>query len=204
MLAPMALTGHAWFLFHSMLGTVYVLYVLRGPGSGGVGLGAFALGLTYACAGLGAVLGRAAATRSGRRFGAGRTMVATRALMPLAWLLVPLATPGPATLGLLAGGQFLFWVLMGVEGPNELAYQQSVTPDGLQGRMNTTIRSLNRGAIVVGAPLGGIIADATTYRAALWVGIAGLAASALALACSPFRNADHAPAAEAVRGNRPD
>ncbi|MCW2637720.1 MAG: major facilitator superfamily 1 [Dactylosporangium sp.] len=73
-----------------------------------------------------------------------------------------------------------------------MAYRQSVTPDRLQGRMNTTIRSLNRGAVVVGAPLGGLIADATTYRTALWVGIAGLAASATVLGLSPFRHADHA------------
>jgi MFS family permease len=92
-------------------------------------------------------------------------MVTTRALMPLAWLAVPLAPPGTPALTMLAAAQFLFWVLMGIEGPNELGYRQSVTPDRLQGRMNTTIGSLNRGAIVVGAPLGGLIADAAAHRA---------------------------------------
>ncbi|WP_405152108.1 MFS transporter [Sphaerisporangium sp. NBC_01403] len=190
MLAPMALSGHAWFLFHSMLGTVYVLYALRGPDTGGVGVGEFQLGVTYACAGVGAVLGGAAAGLSGRRFGVGRTMILTRALMPFAWLMVPLAAPGPAALVMLAAGQFLFWVVMGIEGPNEMAYRQSVTPDRLQGRMNTTIRSLNRGAIVVGAPLGGLIADVTSYRTALWTGIGGLGVSAVVLACSSVRHAD--------------
>jgi MFS family permease len=34
MLAPMALSGHLWFLSHSILITVYVLYLLRGSGPG--------------------------------------------------------------------------------------------------------------------------------------------------------------------------
>ncbi|MEV0680172.1 hypothetical protein AB0I60_26980 [Actinosynnema sp. NPDC050436] len=64
-----------------------------------------------------------------------------------------------------------------------------MTPDRLQGRVNTTIRSLNRGMIVVGAPLGGILADTAGYRTALWTGIAGLVGAALILGSSPFRHA---------------
>jgi MFS family permease len=194
MLAPMALSAHLWFLAHSVLVTVLVLYVLRAPESGGLGLDEIQLGIAYACAGAGAVLGGALATRCGRRFGAGRSIVTTRLLMSLPWLLVPIAGPGPAALAMIAAAQLLFWVLMGIEGPNEMAYRQSVTPDRLQGRMNTTIRSLNRSMIVVGAPLGGLLADATTYRTALWAGIAVLVLSALVLALSPFR---HAAVAEA-------
>ncbi|WP_207954589.1 MFS transporter [Saccharopolyspora elongata] len=164
MLAPMALSGHLWFLSHSLLTIVYVLYVLRAPATGGLGLSEIGLGVAYGCAGVGAVLGGTFANRCAQRFGAGRTMVTTRILMPLPWLLVPLTSPGRAALVVLAAGQALFWVLMGVEGPNELAYRQSVTPHRLQGRMNTTIRSVNRGAIVLGAPLGGLIADAATAR----------------------------------------
>ncbi|MEV0697946.1 MFS transporter [Saccharopolyspora sp. NPDC050389] len=168
-----------------------MLYLLRAPAAGGLGLSEVELGVTYGCAGVGAVLGGALANRCAQRFGAGRTMVTTRIFMPLPWLLAPLTAPGPAALVVLAAGQALFWVLMGVEGPNELAYRQSVTPHRLQGRMNTTIRSLNRGAIVLGAPLGGLVADAATYRTALWVGITGLVVSAAALAASPFRHAGH-------------
>ncbi|GIE93729.1 MFS transporter [Paractinoplanes rishiriensis] len=190
MLAPMALSGHLWFLAHSVLIAVFVLYQLRGPADGGLGLNEFQLSVTYAGAGLGAVLGGAAANRCSVRFGPGRTMVATRVLMPLPWLLVAFAVPGPAGWAMLIAGQFLFWIAMGVEGPNELAYRQSVTPDRLQGRMNTTIRSLNRGMIVIGAPAGGLLADATSFRTAVWAGIGGLVLSAAYLALSPFRHAD--------------
>jgi predicted MFS family arabinose efflux permease len=109
---------------------------------------------------------------------------------------VPLAVPGPAAFVMVTLSQFLFWVVMGITGPNELGYRQSVTPDGLQGRMNTTIRSLNRAAIVVGAPLGGFLAVAVGYRTALWVGIARFALVALAMVISPFRHARYADALE--------
>ncbi len=190
MLAPMAVSGHLWFLAHSMLTTVYVLYAVRAQAAGGLGLGAFQLGLTYAAAGAGAVVGGAAAHRAALRFRVGRTMVATHLLMPWPWLLVPLAGGGNTALVLLAVSQLLFWLVLGAQGPVDMSYRQSVTPDRLQGRMNTTIRSLNRSAAMIGAPVGGLLADATTYRTALWVGIGGLVVSALVLGVSPVRHAD--------------
>ena len=55
--------------------------------------------------------------------------------------------------------------------------------------MNATMRSLNPAAVVVGAPLGGLLADAAGYRLALWVSAAGVAAAGLVLLASPFRAA---------------
>ena len=92
---------------------------------------------------------------------------------------------------MVGAGQFLFGLGLGTEGPVEMSYRQSVTPDGLQGRMNSTMRSLNRAAVVVGAPLGGVLADTLGYRPALWIGITGLALAAVALGLSPFRCARH-------------
>lgn len=50
-----------------------------------------------------------------------------------------------------------------------MGYRQTVTPDRVQGRMNATIRSINRAMIVIGTPLGGVIGDAYWYRATLWI-----------------------------------
>ncbi|MGH3712089.1 MAG: MFS transporter [Micromonosporaceae bacterium] len=191
MLAPMALTTHGWFLCHSLLTVAFVVYVTRD-----LNLGALGLGIAYACGGAGAVLGGALAGWAGRRFDAGRTKVGAEAVTPLTWLLVPFAGPGPYALVLVCVAQFLFWIAMGIKGPNEMSYRQCVTPDGLRGRMNATMRSLNRAAIVVGAPLGGLLADTAGVRTALWVGIAGFAVVAVALAVSPFRHASYAEALE--------
>jgi predicted MFS family arabinose efflux permease len=51
------------------------------------------------------------------------------------------------------------------------------------------MRSLNRAAVVVGAPLGGLLADSAGYRVALWVCAGGVAAAGLVLLASPFREA---------------
>jgi MFS family permease len=102
------------------------------------------------------------------------------------------AALAPGTAGVVAAaglGQFLFGLGLGAEGPFELSYRQAVTPDRLQGRTNATMRSLNRAAIVVGAPLGGLLAGVASSRTALLVGAAGIAVSALALRLSAFRRA---------------
>lgn len=90
---------------------------------------------------------------------------------------------------LVAAGQFLYGLGMGIENANEMGYRQAVTPDELQGRMNTTIRSVNRAMVVVGAPVGGLLADAIGYRPTLWIAIVGVAVVAVVLAASPFRHA---------------
>ena len=184
MLAPYALTSHVWFVFNSMLVTVFVPYVLRD-----LRIGALGLGVAYAAGGVGGVLGGAVSGWAGRCLGVGRAVVAAQCLFPLAFVVVVLSPAGAVAWGMVAAGQFLFGVAVGLGSPNELSYRQSVTPDRLQGRMNTTIRSTNWGLIALGAPAGGWVADTIGNRAALWIGICGVAAAAVALALSPFRHA---------------
>lgn len=191
-LMPLALSTHGWFLFSSMLGTIYVVFVLRG-----LGFGTVTLGLTLALAGVGGLLGASVSTRLGRHAGIARTVVGSRLLEAIGFGLIALApAAGDGTAGwpgwvLTGAGQLLFGLGLGAEGPIEMSYRQSVTPDRLQGRMNSTMRSLNRAAVVVGAPLGGLLADTLGYRPALCIGVIGLAIAAVALWLSPFRESRH-------------
>jgi len=188
-LAPLALSIHGWFFFNSMLGTVFTPFVLVG-----LRLRPFELGVALAAAGVGGFGGTLAATRLGLRWGAGWAVIGCHALTPLACAIIALA---PATGGhalavaMLAAGQGVYGFAMGAENPNSLGYRQAVTPDALQSRMNTTMRSLNRAMIVVGAPIGGLIADGIGYRAALWIAAAGFLLVPALLAATPFRHARH-------------
>lgn len=128
------------------------------------------------------------------RWGAGRVIVASRLLCGVAFAVVALASSGL----LLGIGQFLFGLSLGVENANELGYRQAVTPDRLQGRMNATMRSFNRAMIVIGAPLGGLLAVHIGYRPTIWLASGGILAVSLALACSPFRGARSEDAAVIV------
>jgi MFS family permease len=184
MLAPMALGSHAWMIFSSMFSAVYVAFALRD-----LGVGAFGVGVIYAAAGVGGVIGGALANRSAERFGVGRTVVFAKFFTPIGFAMVALAPVGPWALALAAAGQFVVWVGICLESPNEMGYRQSVTPDRLQSRMNATIRSLNWGMVVIGGPLGGLLADTIGYRPALWITVGGMAAVALVFSRTAFRYA---------------
>ena len=191
-LAPFAISTHAWFVFNSLLNTVFVPFVLVE-----LRLSAFELGLALAAAGVTGLIGSFAATWLGRRWGAGGAVIACRAVMPLGWAAIALAPAGTdawAMVAVLALGQGLYGLGMGASNANEMAYRQAATPDALQARMNTTMRSINRGMIVLGAPLGGLIADSIGYRPALWIGVGGFVLVAVHLALSPFRHARHGEA----------
>jgi predicted MFS family arabinose efflux permease len=183
-LGPLALSTHVWFVFGSIVSTVFAPFALRQ-----VGVGPFGLGVAYACAGAGGVLGTALSDRAERRLGAGPAVIVVQAALPFCFLPIVFAQHGPVALTLVSAGQFLFWVGVGLGSPIELTYRQAVTPDHLQGRASATIRSLNWGMNALGAPLGGVLADGIGYRQALWVAIAGFAATAVWLALSRFRHA---------------
>ncbi|MFI5707598.1 MFS transporter [Kribbella sp. NPDC051620] len=180
---PVTLTSHLWFIGQGMLTTVYLAYVL------GFDHGAVVLGITLGCTGIGSVLGAGASSWYGRRFGVGPGIIVCRWLSPVAYLTVPLAGDSLGGIALLCAGQLLFGISLGLDGPIEMAYRQSITPSGLLGRMNATTRSLNRAMIVIGAPLGGILADHYGIHLALWVGVTIMVAQALWLNLSRFRHA---------------
>jgi MFS family permease len=183
-LSSIALTSHAMLLFNTIVSTVFVVYALRE-----LRIGDFGLGVTYACAGLGGVLGGALSGRVSRRLDVGATLIAFRILAAVGWLPLVLAERGPWGLLSVSLAFFLVSLAISIESPVELSYRQSVTPDRLRGRMNATIRSFNWGMVAVGAPVGGLLTDHVSYRFALWVGLSGAVIQALVLAVSRTREA---------------
>lgn len=183
-LASIALTSHAMLLFNSMVSTVFVVFALHS-----LKIGAFGLGVTYACASVGAMLGGALSGRVARRLDVGATLIAFRLLAAVGWLPVVLAERGPWALASVSLGFFIVSLAIGVESPVEMSYRQAVTPDRLRGRMNATIRSMNWGMVAVGAPLGGVLADQVSYRFALCIGLSGAVVQALVLTVSSTRKA---------------
>ncbi|WP_348787683.1 MFS transporter [Leifsonia sp. NPDC080035] len=189
-LGPMAVGTHLWFLFNAVFGTAFVSFALIE-----LGLDAFQLGVALAGAGVAGLIGSSVAPRIGRRWGAGRAVIASNLVMGLGWAVVaavPSGVSGWLAAGLLCCGQLLYGLGLGLSNSNEMAYRQALTPDELQARTNTTIRSVNRAMIVVGAPLGGVLATALGYQAAVWIAVAGLVVATAILALSPFRYARHA------------
>ncbi|MFI9779401.1 MFS transporter [Streptomyces sp. NPDC051956] len=196
-LASIALTSHAMLLFNSVVSTVFVVFALNE-----LKIGEFGLAATYAFASVGAVLGGAFSARVAGRLDVGPTLIAFRLLAAIGWLPLVLAGRGPWALASVSLAFFIVSLAIGIESPVEMGYRQAVTPDRLRGRMNATIRSMNWGMVAVGAPLGGVLADQVSYRFALWTGLSGAAAQALALTVSRTRGARTADEVEFPAGAR--
>lgn len=174
-LRPLAVTSHMWFLFNGLAATVFLVF-----GYEVLGFSAFELGIAFAVGGIGTVVGASLSNRAVAALGGpGRVISLGRWMTPVAYALVPFADSTVTGLVVLSAAQLVWGLGVGVDSPPEMAYRQAITPDHLQGRMNATIRSLNRAMIVVGAPLGGLLAGLFDHRTALWIAVAGLVVQAV-------------------------
>jgi predicted MFS family arabinose efflux permease len=186
-LARLAVSTHVWFAGQAVLLVLVAPYAyLR------LGLSPLQLGLVLAVAGVGALLGAVMSTAVGQRLGTSGAIICSHSISALGVLVMLLAIwapPGWWGAAVLAAGQLCHGWAMGTSNSHEMSFRQALTPDELQARTNTTMRSLNRAVIVVVSPVAGLLADNVGYGPGLAAAAAIFAASALILALSPFRHA---------------
>ena len=175
-------------LFGSMMQAILAVYLIRGlemsPGVIGV---IFALGnVGY----LGAAL---TANKIAARIGVGPAIVAG-SLCGISELLIPLAPQD-------ANGAIPYLVVAGIVtgfgvvlyNVTQLSMRQAITPERLQGRMNSVIRFIVWGVMPLGLLTGGAIATAFELRTAIWVGAIGVAFAWLPLMFGPVRKLKEVP-----------
>lgn len=184
-LRPVAVATHVWFAGQSVLTVLVVPY-----GYVQLGLTALQLGLVLGVAGLGALAGAATSTRLGARVGTVGAIIccySVSAVGVLVMLVAGWAPVGWAAAAVLAAGQVCHGWAMGTSNSHEMAFRQSRTPDALQARTNTTLRSLNRAVIVVVSPLVGLLADRFGLGEVLATAAVLFGISAVMLVLSPVR-----------------
>jgi MFS family permease len=185
----LALTTHVWFLGNAVLGAVLAPYALVT-----LGLDPLAFGLATALAGIGSVAGALASSSGGRRLGTGGAIVAAHMMTAVGVAVMTLAgvvTGSWAAGGVLALGQACWGFGLAFGNSHEESYRQAVTPDELRARTITTMRSFNRAILVVGAPLGGLLAVRTSNLLALGCAAAIFTAVAVTQFLSPIRTLRH-------------
>ena len=185
-LRTLAIATHGWFVGNAIIGVVLAPYALLT-----LDLTAFEFGMVGAVGGVGAVIGASVTTGVGRRVGTGRTIILCHLVTTAGVVSMFLAGQGESTVGaisLLMVGQGLYGLAMGMSNSHEMSYRQLVTPDELQARTNTTLRSLNRAVVVIIAPVAGILADAWGIQILLMAAAATFALVAVGLAATSFRN----------------
>ncbi|MBI3980082.1 MAG: MFS transporter [Chloroflexi bacterium] len=87
---------------------------------------------------------------------------------------------------------------------NGLTIRQQLTPDRLQGRVNTVGRAIASGGMPLGAAIGGLLAEWLGIRAAYGILALGVATSAMLAWLSPLRSFEVFSHTVAESGTRPE
>ncbi len=156
-------------------------------------LSAGMIGLIFAIGNIGVLIGALTGGRLAKAFGTGPIIIATAALSGVAFLLIPLAPRDNPFWFLVVGGIIGGFTTV-VYNVNQVGLRQAITPNGMMGRMNATMRLIVWGTIPIGALVGGVIGTVIGLQAALWVSAIGAFLGFLPVFFSPVRTLREIPA----------
>lgn len=181
LLRPLAACNATFNLTWAGYSAMLVLFLARD-----LGLSEGMIGLYFAAAGAGSVIGLFFCRRVGSWIGHGPTLWVVPAVTTPFMLAIPLAQPGPLV-AVAATGHLVVAVGMVVYNVAQVSFRQRLTPSPLLGRMSATMRFLVWGVMPVGGLLAGGLATWLGIRTALWIlGVVG-ALSFLPIFFSPLR-----------------
>ncbi|MFT4037182.1 MAG: MFS transporter [Thermomicrobiales bacterium] len=194
MLRATAMATALWNLFDGARWAVLILFLTRA-----LGLDATIIGAMFMVSSVGFLLGSLLPQRVAGRIGLGNAILLGVALAIPSELLTALAggTPTQATI-MAAAGFFLAGVTIPIYDINQFSLRQAVIPLHMQGRGNATIRTIIRGAVPLGALLGGVLAERIGLRGVMIVASGGGLAAFLAIWFSPVRQLRVLPVREPV------
>jgi MFS family permease len=160
-----------------------------------LGMSAAVIGIVFALSNVGWLVGAAAAGPIGRVLGVGRATLGAAFLFGPAMLLVPLAPqsfPEPfliVAFALTGFGSVVYNI-------QQVSLRQAITPERMQGRMNSVMRFLVWGTIPLGALAGGALGSTIGLRETLFVGAALGSLTFLPILLSPIRSLERIPEPE--------
>jgi MFS family permease len=172
--------------FGNVMWAIFLVYAVRQ-----LGMGAGTIGLIFAIGNIGYLAGAIASNRVARRLGVGPTIV-VGAATGIAALLIPLA-PESGPIPLLIASQLIISFGLPLYNITQVSLRQAITPERLQGRMNSVMRFIVWGVIPLGTLTGGAIASVLDLRAAIWVGALGMSLAFLPVLLSPVRSLRQMP-----------
>ena len=167
LLRPQALCTGTSNFFSNVTFSIFLVYAVRT-----LGLSAGEIGLIFTLGGPGGLLGALLSQRITRRFGVGRTTIAMMLLSGGAGFLIPLAPQSFPYPFLVASG-LIFGFTVVVYNITQVSLRQAITPERIQGRMNSVMRFLVWGTIPLGSLTGGALASTIGLRETLFVGAVG-------------------------------
>ena len=167
-----------------VFGSLFLLYANEE-----LGLDPATIGVIAAVGGASSLLGAVLAGRMSRRFGIGPSILLGLVAFTAASALLPFAPAGSIAIaiGVLVTHQLVGDCGATINEVNELSLVQSIVPNNLMGRVNSSLEVLTHSWLLGGAVLGGVVGEWFGIRFALWIGVLGGVAAIAFLWLSPLR-----------------
>ena len=116
----------------------------------------FAIGLIFACGGIGSIVGSLLVTPLEKRFSFPQLMIGSTWVWALTWLLFAIA-PNPFILGVVTS---LSFIIVPIYTSVQFGYRLALIPDHLQGRVNSVFRLIAVGGEPIGLVVTGVLLQA--------------------------------------------
>ncbi len=166
-LRPLVMGLMVFWLSYGFFAALYTLLCLRT-----LGLSQATFGVIIAMGGIGSVIGAAASRPMVRKIGLGPTLLGASILTVTAGILIPLAGGSHVLVLVFLGGHQLigdgFAVIFNIQA---ITLRQTVLRQEVLGRANAAIHVCTAGIVPFAALLAGTLAQLTSIRFAMWVGV---------------------------------
>ena len=172
--------------FSNVMFAIFLVYAVRS-----LDLSPGQIGFIFAIGNVGYLVGAITSNRITERVGVGPAIV-LGAAAGIAALLVPLA-PQSGPIPFLIASQLVISFGLPLYNITQVSFRQAITPERLQGRMNSVMRFIVWGVIPLGTLTGGVIASVVDLRAAIWIGALGMSLAFLPVLLSPVRTLGEMP-----------
>ncbi len=116
----------------------------------------FAIGLIFACGGIGSIVGSLLVTPLAKRFSFPQLMIGSTWVWALTWLLFAIA-PNPFILGVVTS---LSFIIVPIYTSVQFGYRLALIPDHPQGRVNSVFRLIAVGGEPIGLVVTGVLLQA--------------------------------------------
>jgi MFS family permease len=146
------------------------------------------VGLVLSIGGLGGIAGAIVSRRVAARFGPGWTIGVCGAVVGLSFMLLTTAQYGHA-IPIVVASFVIISFIDTIYNVTQVSLRQILTPDRLQGRMNSVFRTAYWGAWPIGSVVGGYLGSTLGPVPAILIGGAGFAVLSLSALLTPLRTA---------------
>jgi MFS family permease len=156
-------------------------------------LSPLAIGLAFTLSNVGPLFAAFNASRISSRFGVGRTIIASAVIGGPMFLVIPFAPEGNAALAFIIPAFIVGGLSNVIYNVTQVSLRQAITPERIQGRMNSVMRFIVWGTIPLGSLIGGVLASKIGVKETLIVGGVGSCLPFLPVLFSPVRDVKEMP-----------